>query len=108
MDYCVQQKLPFEVCITSNTFTKKVVKLARFHPIRKFFDKGMLVTVNTDDPVFFMTTLLDEYWICSKSLKFTMDEIKQLIKNSFIASFISDNEKAEYCNQVEAAFAKLQ
>ncbi|MBQ8777999.1 MAG: adenosine deaminase [Treponema sp.] len=108
MDYCVQQKLPFEVCITSNTFTKKVVKLARFHPIRKFFDKGMLVTVNTDDPVFFMTTLLDEYWICSKSLKFTMDEIKQLIKNSFIASFISDNEKTEYCNQVEAAFAKLQ
>ena len=68
----------------------------------------MLVTVNTDDPVFFKTTLLDEYWICSKRLKFTMDEIKQLIKNSFIASFISDKEKTDYCNQIDAAFAKLQ
>jgi adenosine deaminase len=36
-----------------------------------------------------------------------MDEIKQLVKNSFIASFISDKEKSDYCNQVDAAFAKL-
>ena len=42
MEHCAQTKIPYEVCITSNTFTKKIVKLARFHPIRKFFDKGSL------------------------------------------------------------------
>lgn len=104
MDYCAKEKIPLEVCITSNTFTKKVVKMARYHPIKKFFDNGMLVTVNTDDPVFFKTTLLDEFWICYKSLKFSMDEIKQLIKNGFVASFLSEKEKTEYLKKVDEAF----
>ena len=64
----------------------------------------MLVTVNTDDPVFFKTTLLDEFWICYKSLKFSMDEIKQLIKNGFVASFLPENEKTEYLKKVDEAF----
>ncbi|MCQ2591805.1 MAG: adenosine deaminase [Treponema sp.] len=104
MDELAKTQLPIEICITSNTFTKKVVKMARYHPVRKFYDAGILVTINTDDPVFFKTTLLDEFWICSKSLKFTMDEIKQLVLNSFKASFLTDAEKAEAYKAVEAAW----
>lgn len=106
MEELVRTQLPLEICITSNTFTKKVVKMARYHPVRKYFDMGMLVTINTDDPVFFKTTMLDELWICAKSLKFTMDEIKQLILNSYKASFMTDAEKAEAYKAVEQAFAK--
>lgn len=104
MDTLKECQIPVEVCITSNTFTKAVVKKASEHPIRNFFDKGMLVTVNTDDPVFFKTTLIDELWICHKELNFTMDEIKQLIKNSFTASFLSDDEKSDWCKKVDQAF----
>lgn len=104
MEESVKTKLPYEVCITSNTFTKKIVQKAKDHPIRTFFDKGMMVTVNTDDPVFFKTTLLDEFWICSKDLKFTMDEIKQLVKNSFTASFLSDAEKKAAIAEVDKAW----
>lgn len=103
MDALKERQIPVEVCITSNTFTKAVVKKASEHPIRTFYDKGMLVTINTDDPVFFKTTLVDEFWICYKELNFTMDEIKQLIKNSFNASFLSDKEKAEWCAKVSQA-----
>lgn len=99
-----KSKLPLEICITSNTFTKKIVQKASEHPIRAFFDKGVFVTVNTDDPVFFKTDLLNEYWICHNELGFSLDEIKQLIINSFNASFISDAEKQEFIKQVNEAY----
>lgn len=100
-------KLPIEICITSNTFTKKVVKMARYHPVRKFFDAGMMVCINTDDPVFFKTTMLDELWICAKSLKFTMDEIKTLIKNSFTSSFMTEDEKKAAIKAVDKAWGNV-
>ncbi len=78
--------------------------MARYHPVRKYFDQGIMVCINTDDPVFFKTTMLDELWICVKSLKFTMDEIKQLIKNSYISSFMSDSEKKAALAAVDKAW----
>ena len=104
MKQLADTQLPLEVCITSNTFTKKIVQEASQHPIRQFYDKGMLVTVNTDDPVFFKTTLLDEFWICYKCLNFTMDEIKQLVKNAYTASFLSDSAKKKAITAVNKAW----
>lgn len=106
MEELKKTQLPLEICITSNTFTKKVVKMARYHPVRKYFDRGMMVTINTDDPVFFKTTLLDELWICHKSLKFTMEEIQKLIENSFTSAFMSEEEKQNYISEVRKAFKK--
>ena len=104
MKYLADTKLPIEICITSNTFTKKIVKKASEHPVRQFFDKGMMVCINTDDPVFFKTTMTDELWICFKELNFTMDEIKTLIRNSIQASFMPENEKNEYFKEIEKAW----
>ncbi len=98
------ERIPLEVCITSNTFTGKVVREAKDHPIKYFFDRGILVTVNTDDPVFFRTNLLDEFWICYSEVGFHMDDIKQLVKNSFIASFLSEDEKNDWCAKVDSAW----
>ena len=103
MDTLAETKLPVEICITSNTFTKAVDE-AKNHPVRKFFDKGIVVTINTDDPVFFKTTLLDELWICFSELNFSMEEIKQLLVYSFQASFMSDSEKSDWINKVNSAF----
>lgn len=100
-------QIPVEVCPTSNVFTKKYVKSISEHPIRPFFDKGVFVTVNTDDPVFFKTTLIEEYWKLYSECRFTMDEIQHLINNGFNALFISKKEKAAYIKTVEEAFSKL-
>ncbi len=62
------------------------------------------MTVGTDDPVFFKTTLLDEFWALHTKLNFTLDEIKVLIKNSFKSSFLSESEKNEWLKKVDAAF----
>lgn len=105
MEELTKTQLPIEICITSNTFTKKIVEKAKDHPVREFFDRGMMVNINTDDPVFFKTTLLDEFYICHKELNFTMDEIKKLVLNSFTSSFLSEEEKKEWCKKVEESWA---
>ena len=93
-----------EVCPTSNVFTKKFVKSIKEHPITDFFKKGLFVTVNTDDPVFFKVSLIDEYWKLHHEAGWTMDEIKALVKNGFNALFASDEVKADWCAKVDAAF----
>jgi adenosine deaminase len=107
MTYLAQTKLPVEVCITSNVFTKKYVKRTEDHPIRQMFDKGVFVTINTDDPLFFKTTLLQEYWKCSSCLHFSMSEIKQLVCNSFNATFMSSEEKLDWIRQVNDAWKNV-
>lgn len=105
LDTLKETQIPLEVCVTSNTFTKKYVKSVSDHPIRLFYDRGVFVTVNTDDPVFFKTTLIEEYWKLYSECHFTLDEIKQLIKNGFNALFISAEEKASFCKSVDVAFS---
>jgi len=97
-------KRPVEICITSNTFTKKVITKAKEHPVSDYFNKGVVVTINTDDPVFFKTTLLDEYYICHKDLKMPMESIKKLVEYSFTASFMPDSEKQEWLSKVNTAW----
>ncbi|MBR7064719.1 MAG: adenosine deaminase [Treponema sp.] len=104
IDYLSETKLPLEVCITSNVFTKHYVQKTSEHPIREMFDKSVFVTVNTDDPVFFKTTLIEEYWKCFNELNFTLPEIKKLICNAFNATFLSDKEKKSYIKQVNDAW----
>ncbi len=60
VDYLAAQRIPLEMCPMSNVRTQVVGSL-REHPIRQYFDAGIVVTVNTDDPQMFQTSLADEY-----------------------------------------------
>jgi len=106
MQYLERTQLPLEICITSNVFTKKYVARTEDHPVRKLFDSGIFVTINTDDPVFFHTTLLEEYWKCCSSLHFSLSDIKQLICNSFTATFMDDAQKSDWISRVNAAWER--
>ena len=66
------------------------------HPVRKLFDAGVEVTLNTDDPDMFHTTLLREYQIAQQVFRFSEDELRELAKNSFRASFLPEEKKREY------------
>ena len=101
MKELAENQIPLEISPTSNTFIGKYVKSIKEHPIKKLYDAGVNVTLNTDDPTFFKVSLIDEYWNVYKNLKFSLDEIKQLIKNGFNAAFISDEEKKRRCDEVE-------
>lgn len=104
MERLKDERIPLEVAPTSNVFTKKYVPSFEQHPIRAFFDRGLLVTVNTDDPLFFKVSLLDEYWNLHSRLHFTKDDIRQLVLNGFVASFLPDDEKKAWAEKVEASW----
>jgi len=81
-----EQQTPVEVCISSNVLTGCCTSLEQ-HPVRKLFDAGVLVTLNTDDPEMFHTTLNREYQIAQQVFGFTDHELRRLAENSFRASF---------------------
>ena len=93
--YLAEKQIPVEVCITSNVLTGCCTAMEK-HPVRKLFDAGVLVTLNTDDPDMFHTNLLREYQIAQETFGFSEDELRQLARNSFRASFLPEEKKREY------------
>jgi aminodeoxyfutalosine deaminase len=93
--YLADKQVPVEACITSNVLTGCCAS-AEQHPIRKLFDAGVLVTLNTDDPDMFRTSLLREYQIAQKTFGFSEAELRQLATNSFRASFLPEERKREF------------
>lgn len=93
MNYLKETQIPLEICPTSNIFTQKFVKKLSEHPIRTFYDRGLNVTVNCDDPSIFGVELNDEYLNIYKHCGFTLQEILQLIKNNLYATFMPKEDK---------------
>jgi adenosine deaminase len=82
----------FEVCVTSNLQSGVVGRLAD-HPLRRMFDAGLNVTINTDDPAISAITLTDEYAIAARSLDFTPEEVKATVHTAAQAAFLPPHEK---------------
>ncbi len=93
--YLAERQIPVEVCITSNVMTGCCSTVEQ-HPIRRLFDAGVRVTLNTDDPDMFHTNLLREYRIAQQVFGFSEAELRELARNSFRASFLPEEKKREY------------
>jgi adenosine deaminase len=87
-------QMPLEMCPISNVRTG-VVDAIDQHPIRNFFESGILVTVNTDDPTMFGTTLAQEYRLLEAELGFTRAQTRELILNGIEASWMPAARKEE-------------
>jgi len=96
-------KMPLTLCPLSN-YRLKVVKDLRQHPLKKMMDNGLLVTINSDDPAYFGGYLQENYLATSKALNLSKDDIYQLAKNSFNASFLSDETKKQMIEKVDQYF----
>ena len=81
-------QIPLEVCPTSNIFTQSHIKNIKEHPIKKLYDKGLFITVNSDDPTIFNSSLLEEYALLLENNIFNKKEIGQLILNNLAATFM--------------------
>lgn len=92
--------IPLEVCYTSNLQTK-AAKTLPGHPIRMLFDRGLTVTVNTDNMSVSDTNLKREYRRLMDDFGFTLEEMKTIALNAVEASFINDYMKKALSQKVE-------
>jgi adenosine deaminase/aminodeoxyfutalosine deaminase len=72
------------------------------HPLRRYFDRGLLVTLNSDDPAFFGSDVAHEYLLAHTHQNFTRDELRELARNSFRASFLPETEKAAWLARIDS------
>lgn len=95
LNFVRDQKLPLEVCPISNYLTQSV-KTYHEHPIRQLLQAGIQVTINSDDPGIFATTLSDDYEVLHRVHAFTREDFKRCNQTAFVASFIPDKEKQPF------------
>ncbi len=96
-----------DICPTSNIRTGAIATLAA-HPLRKLFDAGVSITINTDDPTFFETTLNDEYRLAVRAFGFTTNDLVTLALNSARATFLPQAEKNALIARMEQEITALR
>jgi aminodeoxyfutalosine deaminase len=99
------RQIPVEICLTSNLRTG-VCKSPAEHPVKNYFDQGLMVTLNTDDPALFGTSLAREYQFAQETFGFTDEHLRELARNSFEASFLPAEKKLELLSLFDAAAAR--
>ena len=94
------RQIPLEMNPTSNLRTGVCAAWAA-HPLRRCFDLGLLVTLNSDDPAFFGSDLENEYFLAHTALGFSREQLRGLAANSFRASFLPETEKSAWLSRIE-------
>jgi adenosine deaminase len=89
-----ERGVPIEVCPTSNVRTGVVPSL-RDHPVRRYFEAGIVVTINTDDPAMFGTGLAQEYRAIRSECGFSRTEILELVLNGIASSWAGERRRSE-------------
>ncbi|HEX6306719.1 MAG TPA: adenosine deaminase [Longimicrobiales bacterium] len=93
MDYVNDFRIPIEICLTSNVQTRAATSLEE-HPLRLFYDQGLVVTLNTDNRLMSATTMTDEFLRAHQALGFTWDELCELAMMGFESAFLPYQEKS--------------
>ena len=92
MAVLAERQIPVELCPSSNVATGCCRAMAE-HPLRRYFDSGLMVTLNSDDPPMFGTDLLREYMLAHEEFDFTLEQLRELAGNSIEASFLAPERK---------------
>ena len=100
MHVLAERQVPVEVCVTSNLRTG-CCRSVREHPVRKMFDEGLMVTISSDDPAMFETSVAREYALLQSEFGFTDDELRELVRNSFESSFLPAEKKVGLLDRVD-------
>jgi adenosine deaminase len=99
MSFLRERGIPLEVSVTSNYIVGVVPSIAE-HPITTLRDNGLLVTINTDDPVLFGDcTLSSEYHLLETQHHWTREDFKNANRIAFNASFIPESRRALFWSE---------
>ena len=100
IEVLAQKQIPLEINVTSNIRTGCCPDFDE-HPLRQYFDSGLMVTLNSDDPPMFGSNLLEEYVLAQERYGFTLEQMRELAANSVEASFLAPERKLALLRRVE-------
>lgn len=100
LQHLADEGITLEVCPSSNIATRAVTTLAE-HPLRSFVEAGVPVTINSDDPPMFGTTLNAEYAIAADLLSLPADGVADLSRAAVRASFAPDDVKTRILGEID-------
>jgi adenosine deaminase len=104
--YLREVQVPLEVCPTSNVCTRQVPDLAS-HPLPRLLAEGLFVTLNSDDPPMFGTSLTQEYLQAASVLGLSRDQLAELARNGVRASFLDAAAKQALLDEIDNVSARL-
>ncbi len=100
LEVLAQKQIPLELNVTSNLRTGCCPSLDD-HPVKLYFESGLMVTINSDDPPMFGSNLLEEYVLVQERFEFSLEQMRELAANSVEASFLPPDRKLELLQRVE-------
>ena len=105
----VDEQIPLTVCPLSNVKLRVFPDL-RSHSLKQMLDRGLLVTVNSDDPAYFGGYVADNFQASTAALDLSREQQLQLARNSFVAAFLPAEQKRAYVEALDrfAAQASLK
>lgn len=106
MRYLKENRIIIEACPVSNVRTGAVGSINQ-HPIREFYDRGLMVTVNSDDPTLFNTDMNNEFFQLNHHLNFSLQQIQQLTQNALDAAFVPAEKKRVLQKEIEEEYNVL-
>ena len=95
-----EKQVPLELNLTSNIRTGCCSAYDQ-HPLREYFEGGLMVTLNSDDPPMFGSNLLNEYILAQSLFDFTLEQMREIAANSIEASFLPPTRKLKLLSEVE-------
>ncbi len=107
VEFLRENHIPLEICPTSN-LCLGVYPNAASHPLRHLREAGLFVTVNSDDPPMFGTSLNGEYELLVDEFGFNRSELEQISLDALHASFLPQEEKMRLENEFKTEFAFLK
>lgn len=104
LEFLAERQLALEVCPTSNVRTRAVARIEE-HPLPRLVEAGLLVTINSDDPPMFGTTLNDEYAVAARLLGLGPQGVAALARTAVTASFLDPASKQRIAGEIDAYLA---
>ncbi len=101
MRHLIDTHIPLTVCPLSNVKLRIFDKL-RDHNFKYLLERGLCVSINSDDPAYFGGYIEDNYLAAQEALGLTRGQLAQTARNSFTASFLSDTEKQRYISEIDS------
>jgi adenosine deaminase len=103
-----EQQIPLELCPTSNLQVSGFMKNYADHPLKRYLDAGIPVTINTDNRLMSQTNLTREFRVMVDAFRFGKDAVHRIVSNSVQAAFVTPERRADLQDGVDAFFSAVR